>query len=130
MAADADLRKILLVEDDPDIQMVARLALESLGSFEVATCGSAREAVERAPGFRPQLVLMDLVLPDLDGIATVAALRELPELAAVPVVFLTARAEAPGMETVRPLGVIVKPFDPMSLSDTIRELWSRRGASD
>lgn len=122
------LERILLVEDDPDIRLVARLALESVGAFEVEPCGSGREAIDRAPGFQPQLILMDLMLPDLDGVATVEALRRLPSLAATPVIFVTARTEQEDvdrLEELGALGVIVKPFDPMTLSDAIRELWER-----
>lgn len=122
------LRRVLLVEDEADIQLIARLALENIGGFEVLICSSGQEALDKAPGFEPQLVLLDVMMPGLDGPATLAGLRRLPGLADVPMVFVTAKAQRNEIERYRSLGVldvIVKPFDPLTLSDQVRELWLR-----
>ncbi len=122
------LRRILLVEDELDIQMVARLALEDIGGFEVETCGSGFEALEIAPRFRPELILLDVMMPAPDGPATLKALERNPETASIPVVFVTAKAQSHEVEEYLQLGavdVIVKPFDPMTLADRIREIWRR-----
>ncbi len=122
------LNRILFVEDEVDIQMVARLALEDIGGFEVEVCGSGFEALEHAPRFRPELILLDVMMPDLDGPATLHALSCQPESAATPVVFVTAKVQSYEVSEYLDLGaidVIVKPFDPMTLAERVLEIWRR-----
>lgn len=122
-----ELRRILFVEDDPDIRMVATMALEAVGGFSVLACDSGTQAVEKAPTFDPDLVLLDVMMPGLDGPATLEALRRLPEIRETPVVFMTARVQTHEVARYREMGaadVIAKPFDPMALSDTVRSIWS------
>ena len=121
------LTRILLVEDEIDIQMVASMALEDLGGFEVEVCGSGREALEKTPAFDPQLILLDVMMPELDGPGTLAALDKMPE-GRPPVVFMTARAQHSEVEQYRRSGaidVIVKPFDPMRLAEVVQGIWNR-----
>ena len=87
------LIRILYVEDEPDIQTVARLALEMLGGFAVEICSSGKEALERAPKFQPQFILLDVMMPGMDGPSTLKKLRELPQTASTPVVFMTAKVQ-------------------------------------
>jgi CheY-like chemotaxis protein len=120
------LRRILFVEDDPDIQVIATMALEAVGGFSVLACGSGPEAVERLPAFSPDLVLLDVMMPGMDGPEILQALRRLPEAASTPVVFMTARVQASEIARYRQLGavdVIPKPFDPMKIADTIQSIW-------
>jgi CheY-like chemotaxis protein len=122
------LKRILLVEDDPDIQTVAELALSTIGGFTVEVCGSAREALDRAPGFQPDLVLLDVMMPGMDGPSALKALRELPETSKTPVVFMTARAQPHEVAHYKQLGsldVITKPFEPGDLAATLRRIWDR-----
>lgn len=123
--------RILYVEDDPDIQAVAKLALEAVGGFTVKLCASGEEAVREAAAFAPDMILLDVMMPGMDGPATLRALRAQPSLAAVPVAFMTAKVQ-PGevreLEALGALGVIAKPFDPMSLADQVRQLWEGRHA--
>jgi len=121
------LSRILFVEDDPDIQVVATLALESLGGFSVLACGSGAEALARFAELAPDLVLLDVMMPGMDGPATLEALRRLPGGSTTPVVFMTARVQAHEVSRYKALGaveVISKPFDPMRLAETVREIWS------
>lgn len=121
------LSRILFVEDDPDIQVVATLALESLGGFHVLACGSGAEALSRFAELAPDLVLLDVMMPGMDGPATLEALRRLPGGSTTPVVFMTARVQAHEVSRYKALGaveVISKPFDPMRLAETVREIWS------
>ena len=123
------LERILYVEDEPDIQQVARMALELAGGFTVEICSSGPEALERGPGFDPQLILLDVMMPGMDGPTTLAELRKLPEFVTTPVIFMTAKVQPAEVAQYRELGaidVIAKPFDPMNLSDTIREMWARK----
>lgn len=121
------LARILMVEDEPDIQTVAKLALEAVGGFTVRTCSSGPEALDVAPSFRPDLVLLDVMMPGLDGPGTLDALRRTPDGAALPVLFMTAKVqpqEVAHLKALGALGVIAKPFDPMTLASTIREIWA------
>jgi two-component system, OmpR family, response regulator len=120
------LHRVLYVEDEPDIQAVARLALEVVGGLTVMTCSSGEQAVKQATDFAPELVLLDVMMPGMDGPSTLKALRERPELAAVPVVFMTAKVqpqEVAHYTALGALGVIAKPFDPMTLAEQVRRLW-------
>ena len=121
-----ELRKIMIVEDDPDIQTVARMALETIGGFAVEACSSGREALEKAPAFQPDLIMLDVMMPEMDGPTTLQGLRGLADFAATPVVFCTAKAMPSEVEQYRQMGsagIIAKPFDPMSLADQVREIW-------
>ncbi len=126
--SDSTLSRILFVEDDPDIQTVARMALEAVGGFRVMPCSSGAEALERVVAFAPDLILLDVMMPGMDGLATLEALRRLPEAAAIPVIFMTAKVQAQEVARYREVGaveVIAKPFDPMTLPATVRAIWSR-----
>lgn len=123
-----DLTRILYVDDEPDIRAVAQMSLEAVGGFTVALCASAEEALARAPAFAPDLILLDVMMPEMDGPATLAALRRLPECAATPVVFLTAKVQSGEVKHLKSLGaldVVAKPFKPMTLPQTLREIWAR-----
>lgn len=125
---ESPLKRIMLVEDDPDIQLIARLSLETGGGYEVRTCGSGAEAVQSARAHAPDLILLDMMMPGMDGIATMEALRALPETAAVPIVFFTANAQRQAQEDLLrrgALGVIVKPIEPQALVAQIRALWQQ-----
>lgn len=122
------LQRILYVEDEPDIQAIARVALEAVGGFVVNICGSGEQALREAEGFRPNLIMLDVMMPGMDGPATLKALRQQPALAAVPVVFITAKVQASEVAAYKDLGavdVIPKPFDPMRLASQVGEIWTR-----
>lgn len=122
------LNKILYVEDDHDIAMVAKLTLEAIGGFTVLHCYSGQEALDIFPDFDPQLVLVDVMMPQMDGMQTLANLRLIPKAKDIPVIFMTARAqthEQAAYFDLGALGVVVKPFDPMTLSNYINELWGK-----
>ena len=122
------LNRIIYVEDEPDIQAVARLALETVGGFSVRICSSGQEALDAVASFAPDLILLDVMMPGMDGPNTLKALRELPDTADVPVVFMTAKVQ-PGevayYTELGAVGVIPKPFDPMALSDQIKAIWKQ-----
>lgn len=123
------LERILYVEDEPDIQAVARLALENLGGFIVEVCSSGKEALNKVDSFKPDLILLDVMMPGMDGPTTLGELRKLPACVATPVVFMTAKVQPQEVAQYMSLGainVIPKPFDPMTLADTVRDIWERR----
>lgn len=120
------LQRVLYVEDEPDIQAVARLALELVGGFTVKVCSSGEEALREVQAFAPQMILLDVMMPVMDGPTTLKALRELPAARAIPVAFMTAKVqpqEVARYTELGALGVIAKPFDPMTLADAVRRLW-------
>jgi len=122
------LQTILIVEDDPDIQEIARLSLEAMGGFTVMLCSSGQEAVGHPPDPPPDLILLDFMMPGMDGAETLAALRALPAFAAIPVVFMSAKArpdEVRGFMDLGAVDVITKPFDAVALPDQVRAIWDR-----
>ena len=122
----ATLHRILYVEDDVDIRTVAKLALEAVGGFTVEVAASGDEALIRVREFAPDLLLLDVMMPGMDGPATLRVLRAGSDAENVPAIFMTARAlpgEVAALKALGALGVITKPFDPMTLADQIRTLW-------
>lgn len=120
------LERILYVEDEADIQVVARLALEMLGGYKVEICSSGNEALSRAPGFQPQLILLDVMMPEMDGPGTLKMLRAMPQFASIPVIFMTAKvqpSEIVGYKNLGAVDVIPKPFDPMTLASQVQAIW-------
>ncbi len=126
----AELTKILYVEDEPDIHQVAKLALEAIGGFTVQICESGKEALQVAPEYSPDLILLDVMMPEMDGPTTLTELRKIDSLARTPVIFMTAKVQPNEVASYKEMGaveVIPKPFDPMTLSDQVREIWSSSG---
>ena len=122
------LQRILYVEDEPDIQAVAQIALESVGGYTLKVCSSGSEAIQNALEFKPQLFLLDVMMPGMDGPTTLSELRKIPELGEIPAIFMTAKVQSHEVEELLSLGaieVIAKPFDPMTLSENIRNVWSK-----
>ena len=122
-------RRILYVEDDPDSQSVAEMALVEVGGFEVRLAGSGTEALRLASADPPDLILLDVMLPDMDGPATLVGLRAIDSLIDVPVVFVTAKvlsSEVASYMALGAIGVIAKPFDAMMLPSELLGLWRSR----
>lgn len=116
--------KLLYVEDEADIREIAEFALEDEG-FDIVFCESGEQAIEKAADFQPEVVLLDVMMPGMDGPTTLKNLRELPGLETTPVIFLTAKVQPSEIQDFIELGaidVIPKPFDPMTLSDQIHDI--------
>jgi two-component system, OmpR family, response regulator len=121
-----NLESILYVEDDGDIQTVAQIALEVVGGFQLKTCSSGKESIEVAGGFKPDLLLLDVMMPEMDGPTTLESLRKCPNTATTPVIFMTAKVQTNEVnfyKSLGALGVIAKPFDPMKLAGQVQSLW-------
>jgi two-component system OmpR family response regulator len=124
------LARILYVEDEPDIRAVAQMALEAVGGFVVIACASGSEALAAAPTAAADLLLLDVMMPGMDGPSTLKALRDMPATAGTPVIFMTAKVQASEIAQYRELGaidVIHKPFDPMELSSQLVRIWEQKG---
>ena len=116
--------KLLYVEDEADIRTIAEVALEDEG-FELQFCASGEEALEKLQDYVPDVILLDVMMPGMDGPTTLDKLRKLPGLEQTPVIFQTAKVrpdEVKDFIDLGALGVIHKPFDPMTLADDIREM--------
>jgi CheY-like chemotaxis protein len=116
--------RILHVDDEPDIRKVVQLSLGLDPDFSVRSCASGKDALAVTADWSPDLVLLDVMMPDMDGPTTLAHLRERPATVGVPIVFMTARAQASDIEHFMSLGaagVIAKPFDPMTLPSRARD---------
>lgn len=126
------LRSILYVEDDLHVRTTAKLVLEVLGKFEVRECSSGREALHAARDFQPDLILLDVIMPGLDGVDTLAMLRRMPHLAQVPALFVTSQTSeqdvARYMEAGA-IGVIAKPLLPLRLTGQLHNLWDQHTAA-
>jgi CheY-like chemotaxis protein len=114
--------KVLVIDDEEDVRFVAQMSLERVGGMTVVQAASGEEGVARAKSEQPDFILLDMMMPGMDGAATFRQLRESTETAAIPVVFLTAKAMAPEVQRLKDLGakgVVLKPFNPMTLASEI-----------
>ncbi|SDD34524.1 response regulator [Aquimonas voraii] len=127
-----ELRRVLYVEDERDIHEIARLALELIGRLVVKTCGSGPEALAEVEAFSPDLILLDVMMPGMDGPATLQALRQIPAVTRLPVAFMTAKTDPSEIAHLKQLGaiaVIAKPFDPMRLAAQLRDVFQTHVAA-
>ncbi|GAB4330332.1 MAG: response regulator [Leptolyngbyaceae cyanobacterium] len=118
-------KRILIIDDDPDILAVAQLALETIGEWDVITALSGKKGIELAREERPDAILLDVMMPEMDGIATLRVLQSGSETASIPVILMTAKVQPADQQRFANLGVvatIVKPFKAMQLSTQISEL--------
>jgi two-component system alkaline phosphatase synthesis response regulator PhoP len=122
-------KRILIIDDEDDIREVAALVFETTGDFDVTTADGGKAGVISANQTRPDLILLDVMMPGMDGPATFARLQESEATRSIPVVFLTAKVQAADRRKLRELGaygIIAKPFDPMHLAGDIAAIvgWS------
>ncbi|MBF0357196.1 MAG: response regulator [Magnetococcales bacterium] len=123
------LDRILYAEDEPDIQEVAVLALETVGGFNLKVCNTGKEALEAVAEYMPDLLLFDVMMPEMDGPTAFQEIRKIAGMESVPVIFMTAKVQPQEIAHYKELGaldVIPKPFDPMSLADAVRESWNKQ----
>ena len=123
---DRPLNRICYVEDDEDIQRIVRMSLERVGKMQVCVCGDPLQAIGRMIEFKPELVMLDWMMPGMDGPTLFRKMREVPETKALPVVFITAKASQRELDELRTLGAvgtISKPFSPKDLPEQLRAIW-------
>ena len=121
------LNRICYVEDDEDIQRIVRMSLERVGKMTVEVVGDPMLAIERIIAFKPELVLLDWMMPGMDGPTLFRKMRTVPETSALPVVFITAKASQRELDELRTLGAvgtISKPFSPKDLPEQLRAIWA------
>lgn len=119
-------RRLLVVDDEEAIREIVAISLEAVGGYEVITARSGEEALVRASTDRPDAILLDVMMPGLDGPTTLSRLQALPETRDIDVVLLTAKAQVTERAQLAQLpgvaGVIAKPFDPMTLPDQVSKI--------
>lgn len=121
-----ELRRVMCVEDDPDIRLLIDLSLGTVGQLDVLCCASGSVALASVTAFAPDLVLLDVMMPQRSGPETLRALRKMPAMRGVPVVFMTAQVMPAELEKLLlhgAAGLIVKPFDPMTLARDLQPYW-------
>lgn len=115
--------KVLIIDDEDDIRRIVRLSLSRVGGMEVLEASNGPDGVRLAESGRPDAILLDMMMPVMDGPATLDALRANPATENIPIVFLTAKAQSAEVERLRAMGargVLTKPFDPLALPDLLR----------
>ena len=120
------LSKVCYVEDDEDIQRIVRPSLEKVGKMTVEVVSDPMSAIERMIRFKPELVMLDWMMPGMDGPTLFKKMREVPETKSLPVVFITAKASQRELDELRSLGAagtISKPFSPKDLPEQLRAIW-------
>jgi CheY-like chemotaxis protein len=117
-------RTLLVIDDDRDIRLVAQTSLELVGGFHVIVADSGHRGLAFANEVRPDAILLDLMMPDLDGRKTLDELKRMPKTASIPVIMLTAKVQAHQLDLMchGAAGVLVKPFDPMQLPNQVCEI--------
>ena len=122
------LNRICYVEDDEDIQRIVRMSLERVGKMTVEVVGDPTKAIEAMTGFGPDLVMLDWMMPAMDGPALFRQMQLRPETKALPVVFITAKAAQRDLDELMKMGAagtISKPFNPKDLPDQLRAIWAK-----
>ena len=121
------LERIACVEDDPDIRMILDMSLSEVGGFQVDLHEDGPTALAAFEHSSPQLIMLDMMMPGMNGLEVLSALRQQEKFMKTPVVFMTAKAQSHELDGYIRAGaqsVIVKPFDPMTLPDKVRSIWS------
>ena len=124
----SEIKTILYAEDESDIRSIAQIALEDIGGFEVRYCINGHDLLQVAQGFIPDLLLLDVMMPEMDGPTALLELRKMPSFLTIPVIFMTAKIQANEIDEYKALGaieVIAKPFDPLILAATIKTAWAK-----
>jgi CheY-like chemotaxis protein len=124
------MRRILIIDDEDDIREVAALSLESIAGWEVITASSGPAGIQAAITGKPDAILMDVMMPSMDGPTTFKEMQSMPSIAHIPVILLTAKVQGVDQRRFAGLGVtavLFKPFDPLTLADQIAEVlgWSK-----
>ena len=122
------LQRICYVEGDEDIQRIVRMSLERVGRMTVEIVGDPLKALDAMTAFKPDLVMLDWMMPGMDGPTLFREMKRRPETTSLPVVFITAKASPRELEELKAmgaLGAISKPFAPKDLPEQLRELWKK-----
>ena len=128
MTTSINIKQVLLVDDDQNIRTLAQMGLEGLTDWKVELAASGAEAITKAIAIKPDLIILDIMMPGMDGPTTLSELRKVEALSSIPVIFMTAKAQTHELELYQSMGargIITKPFDPMTLPDDIQGILNK-----
>lgn len=123
-----ELRKILYAEDERDVQTIVEISIWSTSNYEIKICDNGKILLDCVEDYNPDLILLDVMMPEMDGLTTLKHLQTNEKTKNIPVIFITAKAQAHEVSSFNEkgvVGVITKPFDPMLLCSNIKEIWDR-----
>lgn len=123
-----ELKRVACIDDDEFIREIVLMSLCDVGGFEAETYAEGRAALDRIPAFNPDLILLDVMMPNMDGLAVLEKLKADNRVGKTPVIFMTARAQASELDAYREAGAsatIIKPFDPVTLPDQLRAVFAQ-----
>lgn len=124
-----ELKKILYAEDEADVQTVVKLTVQTMSDYEIEICDNGKKLLEFVQEYNPDLIMLDVMMPEMDGPTTFKNLQSNEATKNIPVIFITAKAQVHEVEMFKEtgaLGVITKPFDPVKLCDEIKEIWNNK----
>ena len=127
-----ELKKILYAEDEPDVQTIVQMVIEAMSDYEIKICGNGKLLLECVDEYKPDLVLLDVMMPEMDGPTTYENLQLNEKTKNIPVIFMTAKAQVHEVQLFKEsgvIGVITKPFDPVMLCSEIQKIWDKKVAN-
>ena len=119
------IEKVMLVDDEPDIRMIGEVSLGDVGGWQVSLATSGQEALDKVASVKPDVILLDVMMPNMDGPTVLTQLKENADTGEIPVIFMTAKARESDIQHYMSLGakgVITKPFDPMKLPEQVKSI--------
>jgi two-component system, OmpR family, response regulator len=122
------LKKILYAEDEPDVQTVVELTIQAMSNYEIKIANNGKKLLECVEDYKPDLILLDVMMPEMDGPTTFKFLQANENTKNIPIIFMTAKVQAHEIEILNKtggVGIITKPFDPMTLCSEIEEIWNK-----
>lgn len=124
-----ELKRILYAEDEPDVQTVVGMIIESMSDYEIKICDNGKILLDCVEDYNPDLVLLDVMMPEMDGPTTFKNLHANEKTKDIPVIFMTAKAQIHEVQLFQEtgiIGVITKPFDPVTLCTEIQKIWDEK----
>lgn len=129
----SELKKILYAEDEPDVQTIVEMVVQSMSDYEIKACENGRVLMECVEEYNPDLILLDVMMPEMDGPTTFKNLQSNEKTKNIPVIFMTAKAQIHEIKLfneIGVIGVITKPFDPVQLCPDIQKIWEERNKNE
>lgn len=127
-----ELKRILYAEDEPDVQTIVTMVIEAMSDYEIKICGNGKILIDCVEEYSPDLILLDVMMPEMDGPTTYKNLQASEKTKKIPVIFMTAKAQVHEVQLFKEsgvIGVITKPFDPVTLCQEIQSIWNKKVAN-
>jgi len=125
----SELKKILYAEDEPDVQTVVGMVIDAMSDYEIKICDNGKILLDCVDDYKPDLILLDVMMPEMDGPTTFKNLQANEQTKDIPVIFMTAKAQIHEVQLFQEtgvIGVITKPFDPVTLCTEIQKIWNEK----